>query len=207
MSVALKAKTVTQVVQAFLWTMFALLLVSFIFSQAARKHVARMAKEANLKSISEKGIEFVSVEEKSLQLVQENNQLKMKQTPPPQNQDLRPDTTVTELLSALQAAKPETTTEGQFWVYVGEYDETKRSFRNPPNFSVSSPPEVNATVTAVQPVYERDVKPYQDEKKNWQLGAIKGVLAKGKSATVTETARIEGENAHDFNSWVRVKSE
>jgi hypothetical protein len=90
-------------------------------------------------------------------------------------------------------------------VYVGEYDEQKRSFRNQPNFSIDSPPEVNTTVMAVQPVYERETKPYQDEKKNWQLGSIKGVLGKGKSATVTETARIEGENTHDFNSWVKVK--
>jgi hypothetical protein len=207
MPVAIVAKTVTQVVQAFLWTLFALLLLSFVFSQAARKHVARMAKEANLKSISEKGIEFGTVEKESLQLVQENNQLKMKQTPPPLNQDLKPDATVTALLLALQAAKPEPSTEGQFWVYVGEYDEQKRSFRNPPNFDVTVPPEVNATVTAVQPVYERDVKPYQDDKKNWQLGAIKGILGKGKSATVMENARIEGENAHDFNSWIKVKPE
>lgn len=146
------------------------------------------------------------MEEESLQPVQENNQLKMKQSPPPLKQDLKPDATVTALLSVLQAAKPEPTTKGQFSVYVGEYDEVKRSFRNPPNFDVTSPPAVNATVTTVQPVYERDAKPYQDDKKNWQLGAIRGVLGKGKLATVLETATI-GENAHDFNSWIKIKPE
>ena len=97
--------------------------------------------------------------------------------------------------------------EGLRRQYVGEYDEAKRSFRNSPNFDVTSPPEVNASATAVQPVYERDAKPYQDDKKNWQLGAIRGVLGKGKLATVVETARIEGENAHDFNSWIKIKPE
>lgn len=205
MSIAVKAKTVTQVVQAFLWSLFAVLLLSFVFSQAARKHVARMAKEANLKSISEKGIEFATVEEKSLQLVRENNQLTMKQNPPPLNQDLKPDATVTTLLSALQEAKPESSIKEEFWAYVGEYNEEKKSFRNRPNFDVKAPPEENTTVTAVQDVFERDAKPYQDDNKHWQLGSIKGVLGTGKSVTVIETARIEGENAHDFNSWIRVK--
>jgi hypothetical protein len=207
MSVSDSAKTVTQVVQAFLWSLFALLLVSFMFSQAARKHVARIAKEANLKSISEKGLEFVTVEEKSVQLVKENNELKMKQNPPPRNQDLRPDAAATALLDALKEVKPESAPKGESWVYVGEYSEQKASFRNPPNFNVVKPPEPNMIITASQAVYERDAKPHQDQQKNWQLGSIEGVLSKGKSVEVVEVARIEGENAQDFNSWIKIRPE
>jgi hypothetical protein len=205
MSVADKAKTVTHVVQAFLWCLFALLLVSFVLSQDARKHVARMAKEANLKSISEKGLEFATFEEKSIQLVQENNQLRMKQNPPQLNQDLKPDPAATALLAALQEVKPEPNDKDKAWVYVGEYDEQKRSFRSPPNFDVTGPPTENTTIISTQAVYERDAKPYQDAKQNWQLGSIRGVLPKGRSVNVIEVAQIEGENTHDFNSWIKIK--
>jgi len=37
------------------------------------------------------------------------------------------------LLTTLQEAKPETANNQEFWVYVGEYDEQKHSFRNPTN--------------------------------------------------------------------------
>jgi len=205
MAVVDKAKTVTEVVQAVLWTVFALFILSFLFSQSARKHVARMAREANLKSISGKGLEFGSVEEKSLQLVQENTQLRMKQNPLPLNQDLKPDPAAAALVTALQEVKPEPANKEEFWVYVGEYNEQKHSFCNPPNFDVTAPPSANSAITAVQDVYERDVKPYQDANGNWQLGSIKGVLSKGKTVTVLESAKIEGENQYDFNSWLRAR--
>ena len=205
MSVESKAKAVSQVVQAFLWILFALFIVLFIFSQSARVHVARMAKEANLKAISGKGIEFGAVEEKSLQLIKENNQLQMKLKPPAVNQDLEPDPAATALLTALQAVKPEPSNKEGFWVYVGEYDEQKKSFRARPNFDVTAPPSDKDSITAVQDVYQRGAQPYKDSKGNWQLGAIKGVLQKGTTISVLETARIEGENPHDFNSWIRVR--
>jgi len=50
-----RAKAVTKVVKAFLWTLLALFILSFVFSQSARKHVAQMATDANIKEISEKG--------------------------------------------------------------------------------------------------------------------------------------------------------
>ena len=88
MSVADKAKTATRVVQAFLWALFALVIIAFLISQSARKHVATMAREANIKSVGEKGFEFF--EEKSRQLVEENTELKMKQNAVPSSQDVKP---------------------------------------------------------------------------------------------------------------------
>jgi hypothetical protein len=205
MAVADNAKTVTQVVQAFLWTLFAVVIVLFLISQSARLHVARMAKEANIKSVGEKGFEFGTVEEKSLQLVQENTQLRLRENPLPRNQDLKPDLAATALLTALQQANPQPAAQQGEWVYVGEYNEQKHSFRSPPNFDVTAPPAVGTTILSAQDAYMRDVKPYQDAKGTWQLGAIKGVLPKGKAVAVLETARIEGENQYDYNSWVRVR--
>jgi hypothetical protein len=57
-AVAIDAQTSTQVVEAFLWTLSALIIVSPLISQSARKHVAPMAREANFKWIDEKGFEF-----------------------------------------------------------------------------------------------------------------------------------------------------
>jgi len=205
MAVSEKAKTVTAVVQAFLWTAFALFIIAFVFSSVARKHVAKMAKEANVKSIGEKGIEFGTLEEKTLQLVQENTQLRQKQNPVPVNQDVKPDPTAAAVLTALQQVNPQPAKEEGFWVYVGEYNEQKHAFRNPPNFDVNAPPDVGATITVAQDVYKRDRKPYKDAKGNWQLGMITGVVPKGKSVKVLETAKIEGENQYDYNSWVRAK--
>jgi hypothetical protein len=205
MAVSEKAKTVTVVVQAFLWTAFALFIIAVVFSSAARKHVAKMAKEANVKSIGEKGIEFGTLEEKTLQLVQENTQLRQKQNPVPVNQDVKPDPAATAVLTALQQVNPQPAKEKGFWVYVGEYNEQKHAFRNPPNFDVNAPPEVGVTTTATQDVYKRDRKPYKDANGNWQLGMIVGVVPKGKSINVLETVKIEGENQYDYNSWVRAK--
>jgi len=206
MAVSEKAKTVTVVVQAFLWTAFALFIIAFVFSSAARKHVAQMAKEANVKSIGAKGVEFGTLEEKTLQLVQENAQLRQKQNPVPVNQDMKPDPAAAAVLTALQQVNPQPAREEGFWVYVGEYNEQKHAFRNPPNFDLNAPPEVGATITATPgDVYKRDRKPYQDANGKWQLGRIIGVVPKGKSLNVLETAKIEGENQYDFNSWVRAK--
>jgi hypothetical protein len=205
MAVSQKAKTVTTVVQAFLWTVFALFIIAFVFSSAARKHVATMATEANVKSIGEKGVEFGTLEEKTLQLVRENTQLRQKQNPVPVNQDVKPDPAAAAVLTALQQVNPQPAKEEGFWVYVGEYNEQKRAFRNPPNFDANAPREVGATITATQDVYKRDRKPYQDAKGNWQLGMIVGVVPKGKSVKVLDNAKIEGENQYDYNSWVRVK--
>ena len=200
-----KAKTVTTVVQAFLWSAFALFIIAFVFSSAARNHVAKMAKEANVKSIGEKGIEFGTLEEKTLQLVQENAQLRQKQNPVPVNQDVRPDPAAAAVLTALQQVNPQTTREEGFWVYVGEYNEQKHAFRNSPNFELNAPPKGGATITATSDVYKRDRQPYKDANGNWLLGRIVGVVPKGKSVNVLETAKIEGENQYDFNSWVRAK--
>ena len=49
---------------------------------------ATMAREANIKSVGEKGFEFF--EEKSRQLVEENTELKMKQNAVPSSQDVKP---------------------------------------------------------------------------------------------------------------------
>ena len=205
MAVSEKAKTVTVVVQAFLWGAFALFIVAFVFSSAARQHVAKMAKEANVKSIGAKGVEFGILEEKTLQLVQENAKLQQKQNPVPVNQDQKPDPAAAAVLTALQQVNPQPAKEEGFWVYVGEYNEQKHAFRNPPNFDVNAPPEVGATITVAHDVYKRDRKPYKDAKGNWQLGMIIGVVATGKSVKVLETAKIEGENQYDYNSWVRAK--
>lgn len=205
MAVSEKAKTVTVVMQAFLWTIFALFIIAFVFSSAARKHVAKMAKEANVKSIGEKGIEFGTLEEKTLQLVQENTQLRQKQNPVPVNQDVKPDPAAAAVLTALQQVNPQPAKEEGFWVYAGEYNEQKHTFRNQRNFDQNVPPEVGATITATQDVYKRDRKPYKDAKGNWQLGMIIGVVGKGQSVRALETAIIEGENQYDYNSWVRAK--
>ena len=205
MAVSEKAKTVTVVVQAFLWTAFALFIIAFLFSSAARKHVATMAEEANVKSIGEKGIEFGTLEKKTLQLIQENTQLRQKQNPVPLNQDLKPDPAAAAVLTALQQVNPQPAREEGFWVYVGEYNEQKHAFRSSPNFDLNVPPQVGATITATSDVYKRDRQPYKDANGNWQLGRIVGVVPKGKSVNVLETAKIEGENQYDYNSWVRAK--
>jgi len=111
------------------------------------------------------------------------------------------------LLTALQQANPAPASDRDTWVYLGEYDEQKHKFRNPPTFSATSPPSAGSTIVSTQDVYKRSVKPYKDDKGNWQLGAIKGVLPKGTSVTVLEAARIEGENQYDYNSWLKVQPE
>jgi len=40
-----------------------------------------------------------------------------------------------------------------------------------------------------------------------QVGIIPNLLPQGKSVSVLESAKIEGENRYDFNSWVRAKPE
>jgi hypothetical protein len=205
MAVSEKAQTVTVVVQAFLWTTFALFIIAFVFSSAARKHVAKMAKEANVKSIGAKGVEFGTLEEKTLQLVRENAKLQQEQNPVRVNQDQKPDPAAAAVLTALQQVNPQPANEEGFWVYVGEYNELKHAFRNSPNFDLNAPPEVGAIITATPDVYKRDRRPYKDANGNWQLGRIIGVVAKGKSVNVLETAKIEGENQYDYNSWVRAK--
>jgi hypothetical protein len=201
-----KAKAVTAVVQALLWSLFTILLLVFLFSQSAREYVAQMAEDANLKSVGPKGVEFQEkVAKESLQLIKEIADLRMTVNALPRNQDVKPGPASVALLTTLQEAKPELAKKEDFWVYVGEYDEQKHSFRSPPNFDVKSPPSVNETITASQNVYERDVKPYKDSNGVWQLGSIKGVLPQGKSVSVLEFAKIEGENQYDFNSWVRAK--
>ncbi len=112
----------------------------------------------------------------------------MKQNPLPLNQDLEPDPAAAALLAALQDVKLEPNKE-EFWLYVGEYNEQKHSFRNAPNFDVPAPPATNSTITATHDVYERDVKPFKDANGNWQLGSIKGVLSKGKAVMVLESAK------------------
>lgn len=205
MAVSENAKTVTAVVQAFLWTIFALFIIAFVFSSAARKHVATMAKEANVKSIGEKGVEFGTLEEKTLQLVQENTQLRQKQNSVPVTQDLKPDPAAAAVLTALQQVNPQPAKEEGFWIYVGEYNEQKHAFRNSPNFALRAPPEVGAAITSTQDVYKREGKPYKDASGNWQLGKIIGVLSQGKSIKVLESVKIEGENQYDYNSWIRAK--
>jgi hypothetical protein len=205
MAASEKAKTVTVVVQAFLWTVFALFIIAFVSSSTARKHVAKMAKEANVKSIGEKGVEFGTLEEKTLQLVQENAKLQQKQNPVPINQDQKPDSAAAAVLTALQKVNPQPATEVGFWVYVREYNEQKHAFRNAPNFDLKAPPEVGATIKATPAVYKRDRQPYKDGNGNWQLGRIVGVVTQGKSVNVLETAKIEGENQYDYNSWVRAE--
>lgn len=77
------------------------------------------------------------------------------------------------------------------------------SYLSSPNFFVTAPPSVNATVRVSQDVYERDTKPYKAVKGTWLLGSIKGVLRRGKSITVLEIVEIEGENQQDKNIWVK----
>ena len=205
MGISENAKTVTAVVQAFLWTIFALFILAFVFSSTARRHVAAMAEEANLKSIGEKGIEFGPLKKETLQLVQENTQLRRKQDSVPVTQDLNPDPTAAAVLTTLQQVNPQPSNEEGFWVYAGEYNEQKRAFRNSPNFGIGAPPEIGATITSTQDVYKREGKPYKNANGNWQLGKIIGVVSQGQSIKVLEAVRIEGENQFDYNSWIRAK--
>jgi hypothetical protein len=57
-----KAKTATDVVHVFLWTMLALDTMIFVLSMDARSYVGEMAMVAHIKSVSEKGVEFDRVE-------------------------------------------------------------------------------------------------------------------------------------------------
>ncbi len=73
-----------------------------------------------------------------------------------------------------------------------------------PAFNVDdSPPSRDSTIIANVDVYERKRAPYKDERGQWQLGPVRGVLPEGKSVRVKEVLEVEGETAARVNLWVR----
>jgi len=202
------ANTIKAVCQALVSLILASVLVGIVVSKSCRTRIPTMAKEAGIAEISGNGVKFRQIEEHAQDVATQIAALKIQDLGKqgPKTLDVPSDPQTTRLLVStqeLRASAGELVTNDS-WVYVGEYDRAKHVFVRKPAFNVDdSPPSRDSTIIANVDVYERKKAPYKDERSQWQLGPVRGVLPEGKSVRVKEVLEVEGETAARVNLWVR----